>query len=176
MFFLSVCVCVCRSHRQGRASQAVMWVECRVLEAGCGGRRRSLLSTVMRIPCSFWFLLLLGAGSLLLLHLQDLTETLQQQNQGLSNMCLSLLFQFYFLKKVFALLKCFSWLSKYVLHVIASKLSIFIQEILFIMTKYDSQSAWIGSTEIYCNSWMETTDGKHLYFNLKVTNTFFKYI
>ncbi|CAM4734694.1 unnamed protein product [Leuciscus chuanchicus] len=69
------------SHRQGRASQAVMWVECRVLEAGCGGRRRSLLSTVMRIPCSFWFLLLLGAGSLLLLHLQDLTETLQQQNQ-----------------------------------------------------------------------------------------------
>ncbi|XP_058623575.1 carbohydrate sulfotransferase 8 [Onychostoma macrolepis] len=59
-----------------------MWVECKVLEAGCGGRRRSLRSTVMRLPCSFWFLLLLGAGGLLLLHLQDLTETLLQQNQG----------------------------------------------------------------------------------------------
>lgn len=90
-FSFSLCVCVCRSHRQGRASQAVMWVECRVLEAGCGGRRRSLRSTVMRLPCSFWFLLLLGAGGLLLLHLQDLTETLQQQSQGLSNMWLRLL-------------------------------------------------------------------------------------
>ncbi|XP_051978821.1 carbohydrate sulfotransferase 8-like [Xyrauchen texanus] len=59
-----------------------MWAECRVLEAGCGGRRRFLRSSVMRLPCSFWFLLLLCAGGLLLLHLLDLSETLQQQNQG----------------------------------------------------------------------------------------------
>ncbi|XP_057185645.1 carbohydrate sulfotransferase 8 [Triplophysa rosa] len=59
-----------------------MWVECRTLETSCGGRRRFLRSAVMRLPCSFWFLLLLAAGGLLLLHLQDLTEPLQQQSQG----------------------------------------------------------------------------------------------
>ncbi|KAI7811967.1 putative carbohydrate sulfotransferase 8, partial [Triplophysa rosa] len=73
--------CASLSHRQGRASHAVMWVECRTLETSCGGRRRFLRSAVMRLPCSFWFLLLLAAGGLLLLHLQDLTEPLQQQSQ-----------------------------------------------------------------------------------------------
>nr|XP_020471455.1 carbohydrate sulfotransferase 8-like [Monopterus albus]XP_020471456.1 carbohydrate sulfotransferase 8-like [Monopterus albus] len=49
--------------------------------------RRRWLSAAMKPPCSLscylWFLLLLGAGSLLLLaHLQDLTETVQQQSPG----------------------------------------------------------------------------------------------
>ncbi|XP_070763033.1 carbohydrate sulfotransferase 8-like [Enoplosus armatus] len=51
---------------------------------GCRSAWGRLLSMVMKLPCSLycslWFLLLLGAGSLLLLvHLQDLTETVQQQ-------------------------------------------------------------------------------------------------
>ncbi|KAM7397208.1 hypothetical protein PAMP_020200 [Pampus punctatissimus] len=54
----------------------------RQLEAVCV--RRRLLSAVMKLPCSpyrsLWFLLLLGTGSLLLLvRLQDLSETVQQQ-------------------------------------------------------------------------------------------------
>ncbi|XP_069028865.1 carbohydrate sulfotransferase 8-like [Embiotoca jacksoni] len=45
--------------------------------------RRRLLSAVMRSPCSLWLLLLLGAGCLLLLvHLQDLTETDLLQTPG----------------------------------------------------------------------------------------------
>ncbi|XP_039988597.1 carbohydrate sulfotransferase 8-like [Xiphias gladius] len=57
----------------------------RVQDSVCVWRR--LLSAVMKLPCSLycslWFLLLLGAGSLLLLvHLQDLTETVQQQTPG----------------------------------------------------------------------------------------------
>ncbi|KAL0968607.1 hypothetical protein UPYG_G00269110 [Umbra pygmaea] len=53
-----------------------------LLEPLCG--RRRLVVSAMKLPCSFycslWFLLLLGAGSLLLLvHLQDLSDTLQQQ-------------------------------------------------------------------------------------------------
>ncbi|KAA0724387.1 Carbohydrate sulfotransferase 8 [Triplophysa tibetana] len=55
---------------------------CRTMANSCGGRLRFLRSAVMRLPWSFWFLLLLAAGGLLLLHLQDLTETLHQQSQG----------------------------------------------------------------------------------------------
>ncbi|KAG9272402.1 carbohydrate sulfotransferase 8-like [Astyanax mexicanus] len=58
----------------------MLWQDCKGVEAGCGGKRR-LRSTViaMRLPCSFWFLLLFSTGGLLLLlHLQDLTETIQQ--------------------------------------------------------------------------------------------------
>ncbi|XP_076027102.1 carbohydrate sulfotransferase 8-like [Genypterus blacodes] len=59
----------------------------RLLDALCG--RRRLLTLAMKLPCSLycslWFLLLLGAGSLLLLvHLQDLTEMVQQQTQGVN--------------------------------------------------------------------------------------------
>ncbi|XP_028970645.2 carbohydrate sulfotransferase 8 [Esox lucius] len=54
----------------------------RLLDPLCG--RRRLVVSAMTLPCTFycslWFLLLLGAGSLLLLvHLQDLSDTLQQQ-------------------------------------------------------------------------------------------------
>ncbi|XP_055795534.1 carbohydrate sulfotransferase 8-like isoform X1 [Salvelinus fontinalis] len=57
----------------------------RLLEALCG--RRRVMVSIMKLPCSFycslWFLLLLGAGSLLLLvHLQDLSDVLQQQTPG----------------------------------------------------------------------------------------------
>ena len=60
-------------------------VDFRQLEAACV--RRRLLSAVMKLPCSLycslWFLLLLGAGSLLLLvRLQDLSEMVQQQTPG----------------------------------------------------------------------------------------------
>ena len=49
----------------------------------------------MKLPCSLycslWFLLLLGAGSLLLLvRLQDLTETVRQQTPGQCCVCLCL--------------------------------------------------------------------------------------
>lgn len=62
-------------------------VDFRQLEAACV--RRRLLSAVMKLPCSLycslWFLLLLGAGSLLLLvRLQDLTEMVQQQTPGMN--------------------------------------------------------------------------------------------
>ncbi|XP_029993463.1 carbohydrate sulfotransferase 8 [Sphaeramia orbicularis] len=62
-------------------------VECRLLDALCG--RRRLLAVAMKLPCSLycslWFLLLLGAGSLLLLvRLQDLTEMVQQQTPGVN--------------------------------------------------------------------------------------------
>lgn len=62
-------------------------VDFRQLEAACV--RRRLLSVVMKLPCSLycslWFLLLLGAGSLLLLvRLQDLTEMVQQQTPGMN--------------------------------------------------------------------------------------------
>ncbi|KAM4619212.1 carbohydrate sulfotransferase 8-like [Polymixia lowei] len=61
-------------------------VDCRVLDA-LRGRRRRLLAVAMKLPCSLycslWFLLLLGAGSLLLLvRLQDLSDMVQQQTPG----------------------------------------------------------------------------------------------
>ncbi|XP_035645922.1 carbohydrate sulfotransferase 8-like [Oncorhynchus keta] len=57
----------------------------RLLEALCGKRR--VVVSAMKLPCSFycslWFLLLLGAASLLLLvHLQGLSDMLQQQTPG----------------------------------------------------------------------------------------------
>ncbi|XP_056596245.1 carbohydrate sulfotransferase 8-like isoform X2 [Triplophysa dalaica] len=55
---------------------------CRTLANSCGGRRRFLHSAVMRLPCSFWILLLLAGGGLIFLYLKDLTETLQQHSQG----------------------------------------------------------------------------------------------
>ncbi|XP_071317717.1 carbohydrate sulfotransferase 8-like isoform X2 [Trachinotus anak] len=56
---------------------------CRLQDPACV--RRRLLPAAMKPPCSLWFLLLLGAGSLLLLvHLQDLTETVQLQTPGVN--------------------------------------------------------------------------------------------
>uniref|UniRef100_A0A3B3R4Z9 Carbohydrate sulfotransferase n=1 Tax=Paramormyrops kingsleyae TaxID=1676925 RepID=A0A3B3R4Z9_9TELE len=47
----------------------------------CGRRRLRLAA--MKLPCSFWFLLLFGAGGLVLfIHLQDLSEMVQQQVPG----------------------------------------------------------------------------------------------
>ncbi|XP_035274486.1 carbohydrate sulfotransferase 8-like [Anguilla anguilla] len=55
--------------------------ECRPLHARC--RRRRLRAAAMKLPCSFWFLLLFGAGGLVLfIHLQDLSEMVQQQAPG----------------------------------------------------------------------------------------------
>ncbi|KAJ8398548.1 hypothetical protein AAFF_G00420760 [Aldrovandia affinis] len=55
--------------------------ECRPLDARC--RRRRLRAAAMKLPCSFWFLLLFGAGGLVLfIHLQDLSEMVQQQGPG----------------------------------------------------------------------------------------------
>ncbi|KAJ8340634.1 hypothetical protein SKAU_G00352670 [Synaphobranchus kaupii] len=55
--------------------------ECRPLNARC--RRRRLRVAAMKLPCSFWFLLLFGAGGLVLfIHLQDLSEMVQQQAPG----------------------------------------------------------------------------------------------
>ena len=60
-------------------------VGCRTLDVLRG--RKRLLVVAMKLPCSLycslWFLLLLGAGSLLLLvRLQDLSEMVQQQTPG----------------------------------------------------------------------------------------------
>ncbi|XP_028286442.1 carbohydrate sulfotransferase 8-like [Parambassis ranga] len=61
-------------------------VDCSLQDSVCV-RRRRLLSALMKPPCllfyRLWFLLLLGAGSVLLLVcLQDLTETVFQQSPG----------------------------------------------------------------------------------------------
>ncbi|XP_028811729.1 carbohydrate sulfotransferase 8 isoform X2 [Denticeps clupeoides] len=54
------------------------WVECRVMDVL--RRRRRLRAN---LPCSFWFLLLFAAGGLVLfVHLQDLSEMVQQQVPG----------------------------------------------------------------------------------------------
>ncbi|XP_072574452.1 carbohydrate sulfotransferase 8-like isoform X1 [Paramormyrops kingsleyae] len=56
----------------------MLWVERRGVEMRCGRRRLRLAA--MKLPCSFWFLLLFGAGGLVLfIHLQDLSEMVQQQ-------------------------------------------------------------------------------------------------
>ncbi|XP_029378768.1 carbohydrate sulfotransferase 8-like isoform X2 [Echeneis naucrates] len=62
-------------------------VDCRLQDSLCA--RRRLLSAAMKpllsLIWSLWFLLLLGAGSLLLLvHLQDLSEAVQQQTSGVN--------------------------------------------------------------------------------------------
>ncbi|KAL7885562.1 hypothetical protein AOLI_G00058570 [Acnodon oligacanthus] len=58
----------------------MLWQDCKGVDSSCGGRRRVRSAIIiMRLPCSFWFLLLFSTGGLLLLlHLQDLTETVQQ--------------------------------------------------------------------------------------------------
>ncbi|XP_018594466.1 carbohydrate sulfotransferase 8-like isoform X1 [Scleropages formosus] len=59
----------------------MVWAECKLAEARC--RRRRLRPMVMKLPCSLWFLLLFGAGGMVLFtHLQDLSETFQQQAPG----------------------------------------------------------------------------------------------
>lgn len=59
----------------------MLWVERRGVEMRCGRRRLRLAA--MKLPCSFWFLLLFGAGGLVLfIHLQDLSEMVQQQVPG----------------------------------------------------------------------------------------------
>ncbi|XP_072554227.1 carbohydrate sulfotransferase 8 [Paramormyrops kingsleyae] len=58
------------------------WVECKTADPRCG--RRRLRTLAMKLPCFFWFLLLFGAGGLVLFtHLQDLSETFQQQAPGM---------------------------------------------------------------------------------------------
>ncbi|XP_076877689.1 carbohydrate sulfotransferase 8 isoform X2 [Brachyhypopomus gauderio] len=60
----------------------MLWQDCKVVEAGRGGRR-CVLSSVRRLPFSFCFILLVGMSGLLLLpHLQDLPDTPQQQVPG----------------------------------------------------------------------------------------------
>ncbi|XP_066505038.1 carbohydrate sulfotransferase 8 [Hoplias malabaricus] len=62
----------------------MLWQDSKGVDVGWGIRRcvRSAV-IIMRLPCSFWFLLLFSMGGfLLLLHLQDLTETVQQQRPG----------------------------------------------------------------------------------------------
>ncbi|KAI4899718.1 hypothetical protein NFI96_013627 [Prochilodus magdalenae] len=58
----------------------MLWQDRRGAEANCGGKRRVRSAVfAMRLPCSFWFLLLFSTGGLLLLlHLQDPSETIQQ--------------------------------------------------------------------------------------------------
>ncbi|XP_029576950.1 carbohydrate sulfotransferase 8 [Salmo trutta] len=59
----------------------MLWVECRIVDALRG--RRRMRATAVKLPCSFWFLLLFGAGGLVLfIHLQDLSEMVQQQAPG----------------------------------------------------------------------------------------------
>ncbi|KAJ7994933.1 hypothetical protein DPEC_G00254660 [Dallia pectoralis] len=56
----------------------MLWLECRIVDALRG--RRRMRATAVKLPCSFWFLLLFGAGGLVLfIHLQDLSEMVQQQ-------------------------------------------------------------------------------------------------
>ncbi|KAL4613201.1 carbohydrate sulfotransferase 8-like isoform X1 [Arapaima gigas] len=57
------------------------WLDCRVVDTRCGKRR--LRIAAMNLPCSFWFLLLFAVGGLVLfIHLQDLSEMVQQQSPG----------------------------------------------------------------------------------------------
>ncbi|KAL6479506.1 hypothetical protein MHYP_G00129390 [Metynnis hypsauchen] len=59
----------------------MLWADCKVLDA-MRVRRRSR-GAVRKLSCSFWFLLLFGAGGLLLfIHLQDLSDMVQQQGPG----------------------------------------------------------------------------------------------
>ncbi|XP_036441172.1 carbohydrate sulfotransferase 8-like [Colossoma macropomum] len=59
----------------------MLWADCKVLDA-MRVRRRSR-GAARKLSCSFWFLLLFGAGGLLLfIHLQDLSDMVQQQGPG----------------------------------------------------------------------------------------------
>ncbi|KAF5898639.1 carbohydrate sulfotransferase 8-like, partial [Clarias magur] len=57
----------------------MLWADCKVLEA-VRGRRGLLRVSRAKLSCSFWFVLLFGAGGLVLfIHLQDLSDMVQQQ-------------------------------------------------------------------------------------------------
>ncbi|KAM9481169.1 carbohydrate sulfotransferase 8 isoform 1-T1 [Clarias gariepinus] len=60
----------------------MLWADCKVLEA-VRGRRGLLRVSRTKLSCSFWFVLLFGAGGLVLfIHLQDLSDMVQQQGPG----------------------------------------------------------------------------------------------
>lgn len=70
-----------RQQSELRQDSRMLWVECRIVDALRG--RRRMRATAVKLPCSFWFLLLFGAGGLVLfIHLQDLSEMVQQQAPG----------------------------------------------------------------------------------------------
>ncbi|KAG7473463.1 hypothetical protein MATL_G00096150 [Megalops atlanticus] len=59
----------------------MFWVEYKTLDVRCGRRRLGVAA--MKLPCSFWFILLFGAGGLVLfIHLQEISEMVQQQAPG----------------------------------------------------------------------------------------------
>ncbi|XP_066541083.1 carbohydrate sulfotransferase 8-like [Hoplias malabaricus] len=59
----------------------MLWAECKVLDTVRGRRRPR--GAARKLSCSFWFLLLFGAGGLVLfIHLQDLSDMVQQQGPG----------------------------------------------------------------------------------------------
>ncbi|KAI5623779.1 carbohydrate sulfotransferase 8, partial [Silurus asotus] len=64
----------------------MLWPDCKVLHAIKGRRRSrwgSMRGSRLKISCSFWFVLLFGAGGLILfIHLQDLSDMVQQQGPG----------------------------------------------------------------------------------------------
>ncbi|MCI4378926.1 hypothetical protein PGIGA_G00221960 [Pangasianodon gigas] len=60
----------------------MLWADCNVLEA-VRGRRGSRRGSRPKLSCSFWFVLLFGAGGLVLfIHLQDLSDMVLQQGPG----------------------------------------------------------------------------------------------
>ncbi|KAI5097981.1 carbohydrate sulfotransferase 8, partial [Silurus meridionalis] len=65
----------------------MLWPDCKVLQAIKGRRRSrwgSMRGSRLKISCSFWFVLLFGAGGLVLfIHLQDLSDMVQQQGPDL---------------------------------------------------------------------------------------------
>ncbi|XP_060780106.1 carbohydrate sulfotransferase 8-like [Neoarius graeffei] len=66
----------------------MLWPGCKVL-ASVKGRRRSCWGSMrgsrLKLSCPFWFVLLFGAGGLILfIHLQDLSDMVQQQGPGVN--------------------------------------------------------------------------------------------
>ncbi|XP_027017020.1 carbohydrate sulfotransferase 8-like [Tachysurus fulvidraco] len=66
----------------------MLWSDCKVLEAVKGrwrSRRGFMRGSRLKLTCSFWFVVLFGAGGLILfIHLQDLSEMVQQQGPGVN--------------------------------------------------------------------------------------------
>ncbi|XP_035252203.1 carbohydrate sulfotransferase 8-like [Anguilla anguilla] len=59
----------------------MFWMEYKATDVRCGRRRLGVAA--MKLPCSFWFVLLFGAGGLVLfIHLQEISEMVQQQAPG----------------------------------------------------------------------------------------------
>ncbi|KAJ8407818.1 hypothetical protein AAFF_G00268620 [Aldrovandia affinis] len=59
----------------------MFWMEYKTADVRCGRRRLGVAA--MKLPCSFWFILLFGAGGLVLfIHLQEISEMVQQQAPG----------------------------------------------------------------------------------------------